>query len=649
MIDISQVLAPGGLIERSLKNYEHRPQQVEMAKAVMSALKDDAHLIVEAGTGVGKSFAYLIPAIDFAVSNSERVVISTYTINLQEQLVKKDIPFLQSILPYDFRVALAKGRSNYICMRRLENLLLYERGLFETKEEVNELARIQRWALETEDGSLSDIEPQPKQDIWNMLCCEADLCLGPFKCPYSRECFYQRARQNLNNAHILVVNHHLLFSDMFLKVNHPRACVLPDYGYLIVDEAHNIERTATDHASVSISRAGVRHLLDLICNRNKKGGLLIRIGMSSKANLVEKARRQAETFFDSVEKWIANEPSGVKRIKEINFVENVLDEALNELGEALEDLIPSAKDDEEEKEIRAYADRCLKTKQDLETILNMRLQDHVYWVEVKSERLINISLNASPIVVSDALRTNMFNSLNSVILTGATLSVNGTFEHLKNRIGLNKCRELILGSPFDYQKQVKIYISKDMPDPNDEDSYSALAAEKIKKYLEMTNGKAFILFTSYKMLNDIYSRLSGWLQDKGMKAYKQGSDMSRSAMLEAFREDINSVLFGTASFWEGVDVQGESLSNVIIVRLPFSVPTDPLVEARINDIESKGGNAFSEYSLPEAIIRLKQGFGRLIRTKTDKGIFVVLDSRILNKPYGKMFIESLPSCEVVVQ
>jgi len=646
-MELKKVFGPEGLIATQLPGYEYRIQQLEMAEAISQAFHDSAHLIIEAGTGVGKSFAYLLPAIDFAINMSERVVVSTNTISLQEQLINKDIPFLQKIFPHPFKVALAKGRGNYLCLRRLENVITFERGLFQTQDE-DELVRIHQWSAETNDGSRSDLRPQPKANVWDQICSERDLCLGLSKCPYAKQCFYQKARNALYKANIIVVNHHLLFSDLVLRGDNSRFSVLPSYKYIVIDEAQNIENTATEHIGISLSNYGIRHLLDSLCHRDKKGGLFIRLGQEHLIELVEKARAKTDLFFQSIETWFSDESSETKRIRQKNFIPNVLDDEIYSLQSALQDLIPIAKTDEEEKEIDAFAERCMEIRSHLDIILNQSLDNSVYWAEISKGRFKIITLNSGPVNISDQLRPNLFDAMESIIMTSATLSTNGNFEYFKNRIGLNNCKEVILGSPFNYEKQVSLYIPPDMPDPREE-TFMPVAVEKIKKYIKLTQGKAFILFTSYGMLVKSYKELKGWLDENGINSFRQGGELSRYDMLEGFKTDVNSVLFGTSSFWEGVDVQGESLSNVIIVRLPFSVPTHPLVEARIEDIQSKGGDSFIEYNLPEAIIRLRQGFGRLIRNKTDTGIVVILDPRIKTKYYGRMFLNSLPKCKIIFE
>lgn len=648
-MDLSEVFRPGGLIAGKLEGYEHRPQQLKMAEAVSQAFAEANHLVVEAGTGVGKSFAYLIPAIDFAIKASERVVISTNTISLQEQLINKDIPFLQEILPDPIKVVLVKGRSNYLCRRKLEGLIMFERGLFESRDEVDDFSRIQQWAKITKDGSRSDLEPQPKASVWNRVCSERDMCMGPTKCSHAKQCFYQKARNEMYNANILVVNHHLLFSDLALRKDSSGFSVLPGYEYVIMDEAQNIENTATEHMGISLSNFGVRNLLDSLCHRDKKGGLFIRLEIPALGELVDAIRKQSDFFFDSIETWFANESSGTKRIQKRNFVPNILDGDILELESVLKKLKPEAKSEEDEKEIDGYIARCGRLRDEIDSILGQTMDASVYWVEISRGRFKTIRLQTAPVNVSAELQPNLFDSMESVIMTSATLSTNLSFDYFRKRVGLNDCKELILGSPFDYAKQVKIYVPPRMPDPRNTRDFVPAAIEKIKQYIQITHGKAFVLFTSYRMMDDVYDELDDWLADQEITAFAQGRDRSRHAMLEDFKEDIDSVLFGTSSFWEGVDVRGEALSSVIVVKLPFSVPTHPVVEARIEDIQARGGNSFMEYSLPEAIIKLKQGFGRLIRTKNDKGIVAILDPRIRTKFYGKWFLNSLPKCQIVLE
>ncbi len=643
------ILAPGGIISERLPEYEDRPQQIEMAEAVAEAFDKGEHLVVEAGTGVGKSFAYLIPAILFATQAEEPVVISTNTISLQEQLLDKDIPFLREVLPINFTAVLVKGRGNYVCLRRLNMVATSEKGLFETRDEVEEFDRILEWSKITSDGSLADLVPNPPDPLWSMVCSESDNCLSS-KCEFFERCFYYRARGKVFGADIIVVNHHLLLSDYVLRRMNVGAAVLPDYRHLIIDEAHNLESVATTHIGREVTNWRVKRLLDGLYRPprrgGKPGGVLVRMGAAEHIPLVEEARRNAEIFFDLLSRWLGE--SDTMAIEGEGFLPNLLEEPILKLEEILRDLRRKAEDESEEMEITAFIRRCKNLRDDLDDILSLGTEGCVYWAERTGRRYANLSLNAAPINVADELKGNFFSNLRTVVATSATLAVNGSFEFFKGRVGLGGARELLVGSPFDYQKQVTLYLHPNMPDPRDELFLDAATAW-IVEYLQITHGKAFVLFTSYSMMDAVFERLAPSLGEMGIIAFKQGDGLPRSEMLKLFREDTDSVIFGTASFWEGVDVQGEALSNVIIVKLPFSVPDHPIIQARLRQIERQGGNPFYEYSLPEAVLRLKQGFGRLIRTKTDRGIVAILDPRVLTKSYGKIFLNSLPKCRVIIR
>ena len=652
--DLNHIFGMEGFISQGLNGYEYRPQQLEMAKAVADAFRADEHLIVEAGTGVGKTFAYLIPAIDLALSAGETVVISTNTISLQEQLIKKDIPFLQKILPFSFTAVLAKGRSNYLSRRRLNSLLTYERGLFDTKEEVVELAGIVEWVAATDDGSRADLEKQPMPEIWDQVVSDRDNCLRS-KCPTYDTCFYFKARRQMQEANLLIVNHHLLFSDLEIRRSADvQSAVLPDYQYLILDEAHHLEAIAGKHATVEFTNSRVKRFLDSLNNPSGKSGLSVRYAASHLKEPVEDARNQANKFFSAISDWLETQGSQrwggsiTQRIDRENFVENVLDAPLATLQAELKDLGETAQTDDDEEEITSHLRRCGNLREDLDLMISHSDPDSVYWIEtLKRGRFARMTLNATPVNVSEAVNEYLFDSMNSVILTSATLATNQNFDFFRKRLGLSECRELIAGSPFDYRRQVEIHIPANMPDPRRSIEYTQSIITQVKRYLKMTNGKAFVLFTSYRMMDEVYEVVSDYLDRLGIVSFKQGGELSRSQMLDAFKKDTDSVLFGTSSFWEGVDVQGESLSNVIITKLPFEVPTHPVMEAKIKQVEEQGGNSFMEFSLPEAILRLKQGFGRLIRTKTDKGMVVILDPRVTTKFYGKQFLSSLPPCTII--
>ena len=652
-LTLRDIFSPGGLISQQLEGYEFRQEQLQMAHEVARSFEASEHLVVEAGTGVGKSFAYLIPAISLALKAEQKVVISTNTISLQEQLVTKDIPFLQRVLPRDFNVVLAKGRRNYLSRRRLKNLLHYERGLFDTYEEVEEVAEIEEWVQHTVDGSRTDLSWQPQPQVWDKVASDRDNCLGR-NCETYDTCFYFKARREMHDADLLIVNHHLLFSDLAIRKNSEEAMgVLPDYDYLIIDEAHHLEATATNHASVDFSNTRVKWVLDSLYNARNEDGLAKRFTSPQLMIEVEAAREQANILFSNIIDFMQeidaerSSTTLTHRIDESNFVRNVLDAPLADIEKTLKRLKDGVMTEDDEQEITAHHRYCERLRDELDMIIRQNDPDYVYWAEISTRgRTPRILLNATPANVNQMLQDHLFTAKNSVVMTSATLSTNRNFDYFKKRVGISGCRELLAHSPFDFKKQVQIHIPRDMPHPNS-NAFVPATIQKIKHYLKLTHGKAFVLFTSYKMMDEVYDSVAPDLEEMGIDTFKQGGDLSRTAMLQAFREDTDSVLFGTSSFWEGVDVRGESLSNVIITRLPFEVPTHPVMEARVKQIKEQGGNEFFEFSLPEAVLRLKQGFGRLIRTQTDEGIVVILDPRIRTASYGKQFLDSLPNCEIV--
>ncbi|HHV62323.1 MAG TPA: DEAD/DEAH box helicase family protein [Firmicutes bacterium] len=743
--NVDAIFSYGGPLASHIDGYEVRPEQIQMATTILSAFNHRRHAVIESATGTGKSMAYLVAAVLWSKATGRKVVVSTNTINLQEQLVTKDIPTLRSALEgfapgeADFSFALVKGRSNYICRRRLKKLLEDPDSLLNSQE-YKALAEILPWVGEAREGCRSEFPLEPLPELWEKICSEPDTCLR-VKCPDAQNCFFMKARSRAYAADILVVNHHLLFADVGVRRQlgfDAERAVLPRYSHVIFDEAHNVPEVAGDYLGYSVTRLQVTRLLSHLYRRERtpasrpdgrdigmlmairsaiyKAGSGLDLDDQTRDGLrdridgtlvpgVLRAREAADAFFEALTSFLGDlkrdrgsscygeegggpgkrsEPSerqedrgqdsresavrlkpevrslglwrdviAIEAERTVNALSD-LSRALSDLAHALELAAAGSKlkelpgDIEELKvEIEAISSRLSNLGATLRFIMDGQDESFVFWAETGPRR--NVRLAATPLDVAPLIRENLLEPLDSVIFTSATLAVGDNLSFFEDQVGLDyqqdRPLELVIGSPFNFDQRVLMGIPTDLPSPDDED-FVAGAAAALVKILNATRGRAFVLFTSYKMMERVDELIRQDLNAAGLAVFRQG-EAPRHRLLAQFRATHGAVLLGADSFWEGVDVPGDALSCVVLARLPFQVPSDPVVEARLEAMASRGENAFARYSLPQAVIKFRQGFGRLIRTKTDRGVVIVLDRRIIYKGYGRAFLASLPECRRV--
>ena len=620
-ITVEGIFGPGGLLEKRHPGYEFRPSQLAMAKIATDAFEKHQHVVIEAGTGTGKTLAYLLPAI----RSGRRVVISTATKSLQEQLFQKDVPFLQKHFAPNLKAALMKGRANFLCRQKVHQM--EGQPVLKGIDEIDWFSQIKDWEKLTETGDRSELTFLPDDaELWNRIDARSDLCTGQ-KCAEFQRCFVTAMHQRAHEADLIIVNHHLFFADLAIRQD-DFGSILPEYSAVVFDEAHEIEDVASDYFGRRLSSYQFEELA-----RDTESMLrILRIEAAPLRKHLTRMRERSRAFFERFPEREGRYPFGPAERHAF----------LDQNREAYDDLASAVKRTEAElsaispkpEEIIALARRAAETRRELAFLMESEEKSYVYWYERRGR---GVFLAATPIDVSDILREKLFDQFDTVILTSATLAVGGRFDYLKQRLGVLPSQEEVLPQEFDYESQALLYLPKSLPDVRNP-AFAASAADEIVRLLEISQGRAFCLFTSYAQMKDIHGRVSGRVS---FPLLLQGT-APRSILLDRFRSTPNAVLFATSSFWQGVDVPGAQLSCVIIDKLPFAVPSDPIVAARVRALTEDGRNAFAEYQVPEAVLALKQGFGRLIRSKTDRGILAILDNRIQRMQYGKIFLESLP-------
>ncbi len=655
---ITGFFSENGLLSKSFEEFEFRQSQYDMAISIYEMLENKKHILVEAPTGIGKSYAYLVPAILYAVDNKKRAVISTHTINLQEQLVNKDIPALKNLLPVDFKYALLKGKNNYLCPNRLRKALEYSNTLFETDEKI-QLDKLYQWAGETIDGTLSDINFKVSRNIWSNVCAEQGICTNKTcGAPETTECYFQKAKKKAADSDLLIVNHYLFFT-LFGSTSEPdKDGYLYHNDFVIFDEAHTVEQVAAEQLMPAVTREMIKYHILRLYNPKTKKGFLVTFPMLHIIPVLDNLLDLNNFFFEQIKEVVFNENDNSRnklalRVYEKNIVVNHLKTAFADLIDNLRKLRNICKSEIQENELNDFIIKFGAIDDLIDSFLEQRETDPkiIYWVEKSSQKPdANISLCKSSIDLSDYFRENIFKDNNTCIMTSATISIKENFDYFIKRLGAENANTLALPTLFNFQNQVRIYIPRDIPTPQKESSenYKNIISDKIEYFINLNKGKALVLFTNSVLMKYVVSRLKPGLEENGIQVLVQGEGQSRMNLLETFKDNINSVLFGLDSFWLGVDVPGEALSSLIITKLPFLVPEHPLIQARLEYIDANGGNSFMDYQLPEAIFKFRQGAGRLIRNKNDKGIIAILDTRILTKSYGKHFINALEKCPVII-
>jgi len=650
---MGEFFSDGGKLGKA-KGYESRPGQAKMAERVAEIIEDRKHLVVEAGTGTGKSLAYLVPAAYAAQELGKKAIISTYTIHLQEQLFGKDVPIVQSLVPFEFTAALLKGRQNYLCPHRLKKAQQHQGDLFATGQ-AEQLKGLVEWARRTKDGTLSDIDFQVDAAVWSQVCSEAFACT-PRHCGGPTGCFYQMARTKVLDANVVILNHALLFG---LLAGAEESEEGPSEGYLfpndflVLDEAHEVEDVAAKALGLEVRLGSLRFLLQRLVHPRTKKGVLTRIGDGNAVKSTLGVLGILEGAFEEILESAGLGASGQKRVRQPLGVKSELGPRLMDVRAQLLKLAEDAGDGEERNELKDHARRLEASAFGLGEFLKMSREGHAYWVERRlpeegRAHRGEMSLHASPVEVAERLEELVFRPYCTTIMTSATLDVGRGLEFFAKRVGAQEAETLLVESPFDYESQMRVYLPKGMPEPSEGQRFQDALEGWIQRFVGMTKGKAFVLFTSRAMLRKTAEGMAGWFEEQGIRLLVQDKGSSRTRLLKEFKEDRDSVLFGTDSFWQGVDVPGEALSNVILTRLPFSVPDEPLFEARCERIKEKGGEPFRELQLPEAILKFRQGVGRLIRSREDRGQIAVLDGRILSRRYGKSFLQILPSCPIEI-